>query len=83
MVATGVTKRVLIGLANALPQEGYNFITRIDIGRGWGDAILVTIHASASLQHQPLDIRTVYKEVIDEVLAGERHLVQFEWDYHS
>jgi hypothetical protein len=83
MVGTGVTKRVLIGLANALPEEGYNFITRIEIGRGWGDAILVTIYASASLQHDPVDIRTVYKEAVEKVLAGERHLVLFEWDYHS
>jgi hypothetical protein len=83
MVATGVTKRVLTGLANALPEEGYNFITRIDIGRGWGETILVTIYASALLQHQSLDIRKMYKEAIDEVLVGERHLVQFEWDYHS
>jgi hypothetical protein len=83
MVATGVTKRVLSGLANAMPEKGYNFITRIDIGRGWGDMILVTIYSSALLQHEPLDFRKMFKQAVDEVLADERHLVQFEWDYHS
>lgn len=83
MAATDVKKRVLIGLADALPVEGYNFITRIDIGRGWGNTILVTIYASALLQHEPLDMRKMCKEAVDEVLAGERHLVQFEWDHHS
>jgi hypothetical protein len=83
VVATDVTKRVLIGLANALPEEGYNFITRIDIGRGWGDTVLVKIHASSSLQHEPVDLRSAYKKAIGEVLGDERHLVQLEWDYQA
>jgi hypothetical protein len=35
------------------------------------------------LQHEPLDMRKLCKEAVDEVLASERHLVQFEWDYRS
>jgi hypothetical protein len=83
MVASDITRRVLTGLASVLPQEGRNLITRIDISRAWGDAIQVKIYAGASLEHEPVELRPIFKKAVDDALGQQRHLVEIVWDYRS
>jgi hypothetical protein len=81
MVAPDVTRRVLAALAKALPDEGRNLITRVEITKGWGDAIHVRIFSGASRTSEPMELRGIFTEAIDEALRDERHLVSLEWDY--
>src|ERR1035441_575940 len=37
----GMTKRVLTAVAQVLPDEGPDHLTRLDIRRGWGDVLNV------------------------------------------
>jgi hypothetical protein len=83
MVSTDITRRVLTGLASALPEEGRNLITRIDIKRVWGDATQVKIYAGASLGHEPVELKPIFKKAVDDALGHQRHLVDIAWDYHS
>ena len=43
MVGATVTKRVLQALADAHPDGGDFSLTRVDIHRGWGGVVYVTI----------------------------------------
>jgi len=43
-----LTRSVLIGLAGALPAEGQNVLTGIDMRTGWGGIIFVTIRSDLS-----------------------------------
>jgi hypothetical protein len=83
MVDVDVTRSLLLGLADALPDEGHNLITRIDIRKGWGNAISVRIHAGASAQHGPIDVKRQFKKAVDDAMGTERHLVMVEWDYSA
>jgi hypothetical protein len=82
VVATEITRRVLTGLAEALPEEGRNLITRVDIKRGWGETVMVRVYSGA-LGGQPSELKAIFKAAIDEVLGDERHDVQVVWDYQT
>jgi hypothetical protein len=38
-----VTKSVLSALAQVLPDDGHNHLTKLDIRRGWGDVLHVRL----------------------------------------
>lgn len=39
-----ITRRVLDALARAMPQDGEDLVTRVDIRSGWAGAVHVRIH---------------------------------------
>jgi hypothetical protein len=39
------TRRVLLGLSEVLPEAGHNVLTAIDMRKGWGDTIFVTVRS--------------------------------------
>jgi hypothetical protein len=81
MVDVELTRSILLGLANALPHEGDNVITRLDIRMGWGDAIAVHIHTGAPVQGETANVRAVLKRAIDQVMGDQRHIVVFDRDF--
>ncbi|HVA06165.1 MAG TPA: hypothetical protein VNG12_05415 [Acidimicrobiales bacterium] len=81
MVSATQTKRVLAALAEALPDDGRNLITRVDVSRMWGDAVQVKIFTSASIHHEPRELRPLFQKAVDDALGEERHLLSVEWDY--
>jgi|HubBroStandDraft_2_1064218.scaffolds.fasta_scaffold736835_1 hypothetical protein len=81
MVDVDITRSILLGLANALPDQGDNLITRLDIRMGWGDAIAVHIHTGAPVQDDRTNVRGVLKRAIDQVMGDQRHIVVFDRDY--
>jgi hypothetical protein len=84
MVDVDITRSILLGLANALPDEGENLITRLDIRKGWGDAIAVHIHTGAPVQAENAqNVRAVLKRAIGEAMGDQRHIVVFDRDYLS
>ena len=42
-----LSKRVLQAIAESHPDDGDFAVRRVDISRGWGDLVNVTIHAEA------------------------------------
>ena len=47
MIQPEVVKRVFQAIAAAHPEEGHFTVHRVDIRRGWGNLLNVTIHADA------------------------------------
>lgn len=85
MVAPDLTKLILHAVADALPGEGgHNLLTRLEIQKGWGDAINIELYSTID----PADptrrtIEQHIKAAIDAALDQERHNVRFHWQYST
>ena len=75
MVGAIVTKRVLQALADAHPDGGDFSVTRVDIHRGWGDIVYVTIFGVDPAG--PCGGREV-REAVERSLGAERFRVRLE-----
>ena len=75
-----VTKRVLQAIAESHPEDGDFAVRRVDISRGWGDLVNVTIHAEADRSeggaggttHRRSGHGRLLREAVERALAPER-----------
>ncbi len=74
MVGAAVTKRILRAIAEAHPDDSDFEISRIEIRRGWGDIVNVTIHGG----HDPQGHGRPIREAVERALEPQRHSVRLE-----
>ena len=75
-----LSKRVLQAIADAHPENGDFAVRRVDISRGWGDLVNVTIHAEPDRSGPPagdgLARRSGHghavRQAVERALAPER-----------
>ena len=74
-----LSKRVLQAIAESHPEDGDFAVRRVDISRGWGDMVNVTIHAEADRSGAAGRGGTwrsgharVVREAVERALAPER-----------
>lgn len=79
MVASETTKRILLALANVLPEDGTSPIRSLRIHDGWGDMVVVAIHTHLS-RASAHDLGTQLRESVEGALADRRHRVEIVWD---
>ena len=72
--------RVLLNLSEALQDEDVNLLGDLDVHKGWGDVIYVTIHSriSPSFEHRNR-LRALFESAVDDALDPDRHLVDIKW----
>ena len=72
--------RVLLNLSEALHDEGANLLYDLEVYKGWGDVIYVTIHSgiSPSFEHRNR-LRALFETAVDKALSPNRHLVDIRW----
>ena len=75
VVGATVTKRVLRALADSHPDGGDGPVTRVDIHRGWGGVVYVTIFGIDPAG--PSGGREV-REAVERSLGAERFRVRLE-----
>lgn len=77
MVDAHLSRRVLQAIADAHPQEGNFAVRRVEIQRGWGDLIHVTIHVAGGGGETGTSAghgRTV-RDAVEKALDSRRHRV--------
>ncbi len=74
------TRRVLLELAEALPLEGHNVLTGVDMRTGWGGTIFVTVRSGISRYENRHVVETRYKMAVVAALGAARHQIQVKWD---
>ena len=73
------TRRVLLELAEALPHEGHNVLTGVDMRTGWA-TIFVTVRSDIPPYGNRHDVETRYKMAVVAALGTARHQIQVKWD---
>jgi hypothetical protein len=74
------TKNVLLGLAAALPQDGYNVLTGIDMRTGWGDTIFVKVRSGIPPGESRDEVGSRYRMAVAAALGTARHSFHVQWD---
>jgi len=75
VVGAPITKRVLQALADAHPEGGEFAVTRVDIHRGWGGVVNVTIFGLDPAR--PSGGREL-RDAVERSLGSERFRVRLE-----
>jgi hypothetical protein len=78
-----MTKRILSAIAQVLPDDDQNYLTKIDIRRGWGDVLNVRLHTTMPRTEYGREFGQRLREAIGEALGEERHLVEIVWGTSS
>ena len=77
MVSAETARLILQGIAEAMPLQGDDVVTRVEIRDGWGGAIHVRVHSllpRGGDQELGMRIRTSIAR-----LVAERHRVEIVW----
>jgi hypothetical protein len=69
-----------LGLAEALPLQGHNILTGVEMRTGWGDTIFVTVRSGVTPQENRQEVETRYKMAVVAALGDARHHIQVKWD---
>ncbi len=82
MVTPALSKQILQALVDALPEDGpNNLVSRIELRRGWGDAINIDIYPgpdpTAPREDRQLELRL--RASVDHALGSQRHSLQVHW----
>jgi hypothetical protein len=77
MVDPALVKRVLRAVADAHPEAGAFAVRRVEIKKGWGDLINVTIQAVQEPGQGNEEARQV-RAAVERVLGSERFRVSLE-----
>lgn len=75
MVDAATARLVLTALADALPPEGNDVVTRIDIHRGWGDVIQIRIHSRLA---RDAELAGSFRRAVAAKLEA-RHRIEIVW----
>jgi hypothetical protein len=74
------TKHILSAIADALPDDGRIYITKVEIHPGWGDIVNIRLHAPAVRSEAvPEEWRTL-RSGISSALGEMRHSVDIVWE---
>jgi len=82
VVTPALSKRILQALADALPEDGpNNLMSRIELRRGWGDAINIDIYPGTDPQAATgrRQIEQGLRASVDRALGPQRHSLQVHW----
>ncbi len=74
VVAAKVSKEVLRAVADAHPDGGNFVVTKVEIHRGWGDLVNVTIFAGTNPDGTARHVR----DAVEQALGSERFRVRLE-----
>jgi predicted secreted Zn-dependent protease len=74
------TRRVLLELSEALPSEGHNVLTGVDMRTGWGETIFVTLRSRIPRHENRHEVEARYKRAVAAALGAARHQIQVKWD---
>jgi hypothetical protein len=74
-----VTKSVLSAIAQVLPDDGHNYLTKLDIRRGWGDVLHVRLHTTVPPSAAGREFGDRLRDAIGQALGDERHSVVIVW----
>ena len=74
-----MTKRVLSAIAQVLPDDGHNYLTKVDIRRGWGNVLNVQLHTTMPRTEGGREFGQKLRNAIGEALGEERHFVEIVW----
>ncbi len=77
MVEAKVSKEVLRAVADAHPDGGSFVVTKVEIHRGWGDLVNVTIFAGTNPGGTVRHGRDV-RDAVERALGSERFRVRLE-----
>ncbi|HEY1651672.1 MAG TPA: hypothetical protein VGG09_07295 [Acidimicrobiales bacterium] len=77
MVGADLNKRILHALADTLTDDTDYGFTGIEVRRGWGGIVTVTIHGEADDGVPGAPGRALLRAV-DEAIGSERHTVRLE-----
>jgi hypothetical protein len=77
VVDAGIVKRVLQAVADAHPDEGAFAVTRLDISRGWGNLVNVTIYAAVNPARSAGHARAI-RDAVEGALGTERFHVRLQ-----
>jgi hypothetical protein len=77
VVDAKVSKEVLRALADAHPDGGSFVVTKVEIHRGWGDLVNVTIFAGSDHDSMTSLGRAV-RDAVEHALGPERFRVRLE-----
>ena len=69
-------KRALTAIAEGLPDLDHNYLTKVDISRGWGDILNVRLHTTLPHSEAWRGFGDQVRSALDETLADERHHVE-------
>jgi hypothetical protein len=74
-----MTKRVLSAIAQVLPDDGRDYLTKVDIRRGWGDVLNVQLHTAMPCSEVGRELGEKLRDAVGEALRDERHVVEIVW----
>lgn len=79
MGEAALSKRVLQAVVDAHPDDGSFAVTRVDIKRGWGNLVNVTIHVGRHDDCAVGHARAV-RDAVERALGTERFRVRLRED---
>jgi len=79
VVAVDTTRGVLLALAQALPDEGSDLVTRLEIHDGWGGAVHVRIQTQVPRSAAGRELETRLRAAVGTALGQRRHRVEMRW----
>jgi hypothetical protein len=74
-----MTKRVLAAIAEVLPDDGHNYLTKLEIRHGWGDILNVQLHTTMPRSETGRQFGDQLRDAIGNALGDERHHVEIVW----
>jgi hypothetical protein len=74
-----MTKRLFSAIAQALPDDGRDYLTKLVIRRGWGNVLNVQLHTTLPRSEAGRELGDQLRAAIAEVLGEERHHVEIVW----
>lgn len=79
MVAAHITRRILEEVARALPEDGHDIVTGLEIRDIWGEAILVRLHTAALRSSGLADVAAHLQAAVHRALGDRRCRVEIAW----
>ncbi len=77
VVAASEGKQVLQAVAESLPDDGENVLTKLEVYEGWGDILVVRLHVSDRAGDRGLAKRA--RELVADAVGERRHQVEIVW----
>ena len=74
-------KRLLLAIAEALPEHGPSHVRSIEFRHGWGDILNVRLHTPLAPTPEGRSIAAQLKAAVSDVLADQRHAVEIVWNH--
>ncbi len=66
-------------LNDALPDDDFQWVWRVDVFEGWGGALFVTVYSGISRRAAGAALTENTYAAVARVLVGRRHVVRIIW----